>query len=110
MFGLGMNNNGTGMVLASVALADHPLVMLPIIFYNLVQHLIAAIVDYLRTGRSLRSSRFRPYGQPEQSPSSWWTDADTPKRRSHEDFTPIRFGTREKCPTYARRLTHLRGK
>lgn len=48
MFGLGMNNNGTGMVLASVALADHPLVMLPIIFYNLVQHLIAAIVDYLR--------------------------------------------------------------
>ena len=48
MFGLGMNNNGTGMVLASVTLADHPLVMLPIIFYNLVQHLIAAIVDYLR--------------------------------------------------------------
>jgi predicted Na+-dependent transporter len=31
MFGLGMNNNGTGLVLASVTLADHPLVMLPII-------------------------------------------------------------------------------
>ena len=45
MFGLGMNNNGTGLVLASVALADHPQVMLPIIFYNLVQHLVASIVD-----------------------------------------------------------------
>lgn len=45
MFGLGMNNNGTGLVLASVALADHPQVLLPIIFYNLVQHLIASVVD-----------------------------------------------------------------
>jgi BASS family bile acid:Na+ symporter len=45
MFGLGMNNNGTGLVLASIALADHPRVMLPIIFYNLVQHLVAGIVD-----------------------------------------------------------------
>lgn len=42
MFGLGMNNNGTGLVLASIALADHPGVMLPIIFYNLVQHLVAS--------------------------------------------------------------------
>jgi bile acid:Na+ symporter, BASS family len=48
MFGLGMNNNGTGLVLASAALADHPLVMVPIIFYNLVQHLIAGGVDHLR--------------------------------------------------------------
>ncbi|XCV38786.1 bile acid:sodium symporter [Methylococcus sp. ANG] len=45
MFGLGMNNNGTGLVLVSVALADHPQVMLPIIFYNLVQHLIASLVN-----------------------------------------------------------------
>jgi BASS family bile acid:Na+ symporter len=45
MFGLGMNNNGTGLVIASLALADHPQVMLPIIFYNLVQHLIASAVD-----------------------------------------------------------------
>jgi bile acid:Na+ symporter, BASS family len=44
IFGLGMNNNGTGLVLASVALADHPQVMLPIIFYNLAQHLVASIV------------------------------------------------------------------
>jgi len=46
MFGLGMNNNGTGLVLASVALVDHPQVMLPIIFYNLTQHLVASIVDH----------------------------------------------------------------
>ena len=46
MFGLGMNNNGTGLVLASMALADHPRVLLPIIFYNLVQHLVAGTVDY----------------------------------------------------------------
>ena len=45
MFGLGMNNNGAGLVLASMALPDHPQVMLPIIFYNLVQHLVAASVD-----------------------------------------------------------------
>lgn len=47
MFGLGMNNNGTGLVLASLSLADHPRVMLPIIFYNLVQHVMAGIVDRL---------------------------------------------------------------
>jgi len=46
MFALGMNNNGTGLVLASVALANQPQVMLPIIFYNLVQHLFASIVDF----------------------------------------------------------------
>jgi BASS family bile acid:Na+ symporter len=45
MFGLGMNNNGTGLVLASLALADHPRVMLPIIFYNLVQHLVAGAIS-----------------------------------------------------------------
>jgi bile acid:Na+ symporter, BASS family len=46
-FGLGMANNGTGLVVASAALADHPLVMLPLIFYNLVQHLLAGGVDRL---------------------------------------------------------------
>jgi BASS family bile acid:Na+ symporter len=47
MFGLGMNNNDTGLVLASMALADHPRVLLPIIFYNLVQHLVAGVVDFI---------------------------------------------------------------
>lgn len=44
MFGLGMNNNGTGLVLAASALAAYPRVMQPIILYNLVQHLVAAFV------------------------------------------------------------------
>ncbi len=44
MYGLGMNNNGTGLVLASMALADMPRVMLPIIFYNLVQQVVAGVV------------------------------------------------------------------
>jgi BASS family bile acid:Na+ symporter len=47
MFGLGMNNNGTGLVLASMALADYPRVLLPIILYNLVQHLVACGVDFV---------------------------------------------------------------
>jgi BASS family bile acid:Na+ symporter len=44
MYGLGMNNNGTGLVLASLVLASYPRVMVPIIFYNLVQHLVAGSV------------------------------------------------------------------
>jgi BASS family bile acid:Na+ symporter len=44
MYGLGMNNNGTGLVLASLALSTYPRVMVPIIFYNLVQHLVAGAV------------------------------------------------------------------
>lgn len=46
MFGLGMNNNGTGLVLASLALSGYPRVMLPIIFYNLIQHLVAGAADW----------------------------------------------------------------
>ncbi|APR87533.1 Bile acid sodium symporter [Minicystis rosea] len=45
MFGVGMSNNGTGLVLASTALPDHPEAILPIIFYNLVQQIMAGIVD-----------------------------------------------------------------
>ncbi len=49
MYALGMKNNGGGLVLASMALADHPLVMLPLIFYNLSQQVIASIVSKLET-------------------------------------------------------------
>jgi BASS family bile acid:Na+ symporter len=49
VFSLGMNNNGAGLVLASMALADHPRILLPIIFYNLVQHLVAGVVDFFIT-------------------------------------------------------------
>ena len=51
MFALGMNNNGAGLVLASMALVDHPQVMLPIIFYNLVQHLFASLRRFLAAAR-----------------------------------------------------------
>ena len=44
MYGLGMNNNGTGLVLAGTALAGRPRVLLPVILYNLVQHLVAGTV------------------------------------------------------------------
>jgi BASS family bile acid:Na+ symporter len=55
MFGLGMNNNGTGLVMASLALANHPRVLLPIIFYNLVQHLVAGAADrIIRGGEAAR--------------------------------------------------------
>ena len=52
MFGLGMNNNGTGLVLASFVLGSQPLAMLPIIVYNLTQHLIAGCVDAVLRRRS----------------------------------------------------------
>jgi len=42
-----MADNGTELLVASAALADHPMVVLPLIFYNLVQHLVAGGVDYL---------------------------------------------------------------
>jgi BASS family bile acid:Na+ symporter len=53
MFGLGMNNNGAGLVLASVSMPDHPEIMLPIIIYNLLQHLIASAVDNALSRRIL---------------------------------------------------------
>lgn len=49
MYGLGMTNNGTGLVLATTALAHIPDVMLPVIFYNLVQHVVAAVFQRLAT-------------------------------------------------------------
>ncbi len=47
MFGLGMNNNGTGLVFATATLSDHPAILLPIVFYTLIQQIIAATVDRL---------------------------------------------------------------
>jgi predicted Na+-dependent transporter len=52
MFGLGMSNNGTGLVLASVALAGQPRVLLPLLLYNLTQHLVAGAVAHLLGGAS----------------------------------------------------------
>jgi BASS family bile acid:Na+ symporter len=63
VFGLGMNNNGTGLVLASVALADYPRVMVPIIVYNLVQHLVAGAAAYLFGRAAGDSEATRPAEQ-----------------------------------------------
>jgi bile acid:Na+ symporter, BASS family len=41
MYGLGMSNNGAGLVLVGATLAEQPQVMFPIIVYNFVQHLVA---------------------------------------------------------------------
>jgi BASS family bile acid:Na+ symporter len=48
MFGLGMNNNGSGLVLATTTMADHPNVLLTIVAYNLVQQVVAGVADHLQ--------------------------------------------------------------
>jgi BASS family bile acid:Na+ symporter len=47
IFALGMNNNGSGLVIAAATLADHPNVLLTIVVYNLVQQVAAGVVDHL---------------------------------------------------------------
>ncbi|MDW7642214.1 MAG: bile acid:sodium symporter [Nitrosomonadaceae bacterium] len=54
MFGLGMNNNGTGLVLASLALSSYPNIMVPIIFYNLVQQIAAGTVNEVMNRKTSR--------------------------------------------------------
>jgi BASS family bile acid:Na+ symporter len=46
MFGLGLNISSPGLVLASVALAHMPEVMLPALLYTLVQHVVAGVVVF----------------------------------------------------------------
>jgi predicted Na+-dependent transporter len=40
-----MRNTGTGLVLATSELSAHPPVLLPLIFYTLMQQVIAAVID-----------------------------------------------------------------
>ncbi len=54
MFGLGMTNNGTGLVLATTALAHIPEVFLPVIVCNLMQHMVAAVAVRM-SGKGLTS-------------------------------------------------------
>lgn len=50
-FGLGMRNNGAGLVLVATIVPEPEIVLLPIILYNLTQHLGAGIVDrYVLSG------------------------------------------------------------
>jgi BASS family bile acid:Na+ symporter len=62
MFGLGMNNNGTGMVLASTSLVNFPFAILPVLLYNLVQHLVAGGVNRSLAGPGFAGAprRLRP--------------------------------------------------
>jgi BASS family bile acid:Na+ symporter len=53
VFGLGMTNNGTGLVIAASALSHLPAAVLPVIFYNLIQHIVAAVTDHLGRGSTL---------------------------------------------------------
>jgi BASS family bile acid:Na+ symporter len=86
MFGLGMNNNGTGLVLASLALADHPRVMLPIIFYNLVQQVVAGAVGSIaRWG----PSRTGETDLPARSETMYHPPHRTNATRDGVDFEPV---------------------
>ena len=52
MFGLGLNISSPGLVLAAVALAHMPGVMLPALLYTLVQHVVAGIVTVANRRRA----------------------------------------------------------
>lgn len=52
IFGLGMTNNGTGLVLAGTGLAAVPAAMLPVIVYNLIQHIFAGAAGRWLEARS----------------------------------------------------------
>jgi len=57
MFGLGMSNNGTGLVLAQATLPHHPRVLVAIIAYNVVQQIGAGLLDASqRRARRLEAS------------------------------------------------------
>ncbi len=62
MFGLGMSNNGSGLVLAQATLVDRPRVLVAIIVYNVIQQIGAGIVDAHR--------RRAPSARPSLAPSA----------------------------------------
>lgn len=55
IFGLGMNSNAVGLVLASATVVSHPLVIVPILLHTLVQQLVAGAARPLLS-RMVRSS------------------------------------------------------
>jgi BASS family bile acid:Na+ symporter len=56
-YGMGMRNNGAGLVLVGTIFRDYPEVMLPVIFYNIIQHAAAAVLD--RASRALNGRAAR---------------------------------------------------
>jgi BASS family bile acid:Na+ symporter len=55
MFGLGMNNNGTGMVLAASTLGSLPWAVVPVLAYTLVQHIAAGSLSRLLPRGTMRN-------------------------------------------------------
>ena len=84
MFGLGMNNNGTGLVFAATVLRHMPEVMLPVICYNLIQHVIAGAVTHL-TGRPMAAPVTAPMVAPATVAPSMLV--------SHPESMPIRIAS-----------------
>jgi len=60
MFALGMNNNGSGLVLAATQLGDHPNIVLTIVAYNIVQQIAAGVFDHLGIRRRRAAERGPP--------------------------------------------------
>jgi BASS family bile acid:Na+ symporter len=73
MFGVGMNNNGAGLVLASIALPFAPDVLVFVLLYNLAQHLAAGLCQAVlcrSAPREFESPAARPAGRPPGAASS----------------------------------------
>ena len=51
MFGVGLNNNSSALVLAAPVFADRPKFLVPIILYGLIQHVVAGAATLLVTRR-----------------------------------------------------------
>jgi BASS family bile acid:Na+ symporter len=66
MFGMGMNNNGTGLVLAATTMSDHPNVLLTIVAYNLVQQVVAGVADHWLLRRRTRQGASVAIGRARQ--------------------------------------------
>ena len=54
-----MNNNGACLVLAALTLPGHSAVILPIVVYNLIQHLGAGLVQRFAKAASTAAVRMR---------------------------------------------------
>jgi BASS family bile acid:Na+ symporter len=55
MFGLGMSNNATGLVLASMVLSSYPSIMVSMIFYNLAQHIAAGVLREIMNRKATKA-------------------------------------------------------
>jgi BASS family bile acid:Na+ symporter len=56
-FGVGMNNSSASSVLASARMADHPLVLVPILAYGMLQKVLAGSVDTALRRQRRQASR-----------------------------------------------------